>query len=123
MHFRFVQLPFNLAMLEAYAYSNQVHEGEAASTLVQAADLGIAVVASGALYQGNLAQGLPPQLKSALDVDSDAEAAIQFTRSALNLTAALVGMGRKEHVSANLQVARISPLPKERWETLFRREE
>ena len=119
-HFRFVQLPFNLAMLEAYSYGNQIVNGEAASTLVQAAILGIAVVASGTLYQGNLAQGLPPQLKSVLGTDNDAEAAIQFTRSASNLTTALVGMGHKDHVTANLKVATRSPLPRDQWQGLFR---
>jgi aryl-alcohol dehydrogenase-like predicted oxidoreductase len=118
-HFRFVQLPFNLAMLEAYAYGNQIRNGEAGSMLRQVAEYGIAAVASGTLYQGNLTQGLPPQLKSSLGSESDAEAAIQFVRSATNLTAALVGMGRKAHVAGNLKVAERPLVPRERWEALF----
>lgn len=118
-HFRFVQLPFNLAMLEAFAYGNQASNGEAASLLKQAPEYGIAVVGSGTLYQGNLTQGLPPQLKQTLGTNTDAEAAIQFARSATNLTASLVGMGRKEHVVSNLKVAEIPPLPRESWESLF----
>jgi aryl-alcohol dehydrogenase-like predicted oxidoreductase len=119
-HFRFVQLPFNLAMLEAYAYGNQVRDGEAASLLVQAPEFGVAVVASGSLYQGNLAQGLSPQLKTILGADTDAEAAIQFARSATNLTTALVGMGQKQHVDRNLRVGSKQPIPRETWESLFR---
>jgi len=118
-HFRFVQLPFNLAMLEAHAYGNQFCNGNAGSMLHQVVEFGIAAVASGTLYQGNLAHGLPPQLKATLGTDSDAEAAIQFGRSATNLTAALVGMGRKEHVQANLKLAERAPVPRERWEGLF----
>jgi aryl-alcohol dehydrogenase-like predicted oxidoreductase len=118
-HFRFVQLPFNLAMLEAFAYGNQVRNGEAASMLRQASEFGVAVVASATLYQGNLAQGLPPQLKASLGADSDAEAAIQFARSATNLTCALVGMGHKEHVEQNLAIAAKPPLSREAWEGLF----
>jgi aryl-alcohol dehydrogenase-like predicted oxidoreductase len=118
-HFRFVQLPFNLAMLEAYGYGNQVRGGEAASILVQAPQFGVAVVGSGTLYQGNLAQGLPAQLKQTLGAKSDAEAAIQFARSATNLTTSLVGMGRKEHVAANLNVATQPPLTRDQWEGLF----
>lgn len=118
-HFRFVQLPFNLAMPEAFAYGNQAIEGSHASLLAQAPKLGVAVVASGTLSQGNLADGLPPQLKQALGSDSDAEAAIQFSRSATNLTTALVGMGRKQHVDANIRMASVAPLAQESWESLF----
>jgi aryl-alcohol dehydrogenase-like predicted oxidoreductase len=118
-HFRFVQLPFNLSMLEAYSYGNQVRGGEAASLLLQASEFGVAVVGSGTLYQGNLAQGLPSPLKQALGRQVDAEAAIQFARSATNLTTALVGMGRKEHVMANLKVAENPPLAREKWEGMF----
>jgi aryl-alcohol dehydrogenase-like predicted oxidoreductase len=118
-HFRFVQLPFNLAMLEAYGYGNQFRGGEAASLLLQAPEFGVAVVGSGTLYQGNLAQGLPDQLKQTLGVANDAEAAIQFARSATNLATSLVGMGRREHVEANLKVAARPSIPRETWESLF----
>jgi aryl-alcohol dehydrogenase-like predicted oxidoreductase len=119
-HFRFVQLPFNLAMLEAFAYSNQFRDNVPASLLRQASDFGVAVIASGTLYQGNLvAQGLPLQFKSALQARTDAAAAIQFVRSATNLTSALVGMGKKEHVTENLKIAPIPPLPQDKWEALF----
>ncbi|MGZ4813810.1 MAG: aldo/keto reductase [Terriglobales bacterium] len=118
-HFRFVQVPFNLSMLEAYAYSNQTRDGEAAPMLLQAAEFGVAVVASGTLHQGNLTQGLPPQLKATMGAATDAEAAIQFARSATNLSSALVGMGRKEHVEANLKIVGRPPLALEMWEGLF----
>jgi aryl-alcohol dehydrogenase-like predicted oxidoreductase len=118
-HFRFVQLPFNLAMLEAYGYGNQFRDGDAASLLLQAPEFGIAVVGSGTLHQGSLTDGIPSPLKQALGATSDAAAAIQFARSATNLTTSLVGMGRKEHVEANLRVAAQPPFPREQWEGLF----
>jgi aryl-alcohol dehydrogenase-like predicted oxidoreductase len=118
-HFRFVQLPFNLAMLEAFAYGNQVRNGGAASLLQQAPEFGVAVVASGTLYQGNLAQGLPAELKQAMQADTDAEAALQFARSATNLATALVGMGRPEHVISNTRLAARRPIAKGEWESLF----
>jgi len=118
-HFRFVQLPFNLAMLEAFSYGNQMRNGEPASLLKQAPDFRVAVVGSATLYQGNLAQGLPPKLKASLDVENDAQAAIQFARSATNLTCALVGMGSKEHVEQNLRIAAKPPLSQEAWEGMF----
>jgi len=119
-HFRFLQLPFNLGMLEAYAYSNQTRDGQTSSVLRLAAEFGVAIVASGTLYQGNLTHGLPLQLKTALGTGGDAEAAIQFVRSATGITTALVGMGRKEHVEANLATAVQPPLGRETWEALFR---
>ena len=118
-HFRFVQLPFNLAMLEAYGYGNQTRDGEMASLLMQAPKFGVAVVGSGTLSQGSLVQDLPPQLKETLGATSDAEAAIQFARSATNLTTSLVGMGQREHVDANLSVAARPPFARDRWEGLF----
>ena len=53
-HFRFVQLPFNLAMPEAYVLSNQNVEKKNVSLLTAAEHLGIAVVGSATLYQGRL---------------------------------------------------------------------
>jgi aryl-alcohol dehydrogenase-like predicted oxidoreductase len=118
-HFRFVQLPFNLAMLEAYGYGNQARDGQAASLLAQAPHFGVAVVGSGTLSQGNLSRGIPSQLKQTLGAEEDAAAAIQFARSATNLTTSLVGMGRKEHVEVNLKVAAQPPIAKDDWESLF----
>jgi aryl-alcohol dehydrogenase-like predicted oxidoreductase len=120
-HFRFVQLPFNLGMLEAYAYGNQIRQGQAGSMLVQAKELGVAALASGTLSQGNLTEGISPELKRILGASADAEAAIQFVRSAANLTTALVGMGKPEHVTANLRIAHQSPMPQADWEGLFSR--
>jgi aryl-alcohol dehydrogenase-like predicted oxidoreductase len=118
-HFRFVQLPFNLAMLEAFAYGNQARNGQAASLLAQAPEFGVAVVASGSLSQGNLAEGLSPQLKSLFNAGSDAEAAIQFVRSGTNLTTALVGMGQKHHAELNAAIGRKPIFPRVEWEALF----
>jgi len=118
-HFRFVQLPFNLGMLEAYGYSNQARNGEAASLLLQAPEFGVAVVGSGTLYQGNLTRGLPARLKQTLNVSTDSEAAIQFARSANNLTVSLIGMGRAEHVHENLKTVIHPPISREQWEGLF----
>jgi len=120
-HFRLVQLPFNLAMLEAYGYRNQSRDGEAASLLMQAPEFGVAVVGSGTLYQGNLSRRLPSQLKQTLGFDSDSDAAIQFARSATNLTTSLIGMGRKEHVAVNLRTTETPLIPCEQWENLFRK--
>src|SRR3989442_5339389 len=104
-HFRFVQLPFNLAMPEAYGLLNQGLGKEKLSLLSAAAPLGIAVMGSATLYQARLTHGLPYFIGNILKMQSDAENAIQFSRSTPGLTISLVGMGHKEHVAANINPA------------------
>jgi aryl-alcohol dehydrogenase-like predicted oxidoreductase len=119
--FRFIQLPFNLAMPEAYGLINQRTEKEKMSVLSAAARLGIAVMGSATLYQARLAQGLPDFVGRILGMKQDAENAIQFSRSAPGLASSLIGMGRKEHVTANLEPALTNPTPVQDWKRLFTR--
>jgi aryl-alcohol dehydrogenase-like predicted oxidoreductase len=118
-HFRFIQLPFNLGMPEAYAFANQHLEEQAHSPLEVAARSGVAVVGSATLHQGQLAEGLPEFIGQRLGMLNDAENAIQFARSAPGLVTALIGMSRPEHVAANLKVAAKPPTPRAEWEKLF----
>ena len=130
-HFRFVQLPFNLAMPEAYGLANQTlypdlhgkdsNKKEKMSLLAAASRLGIAVIGSATLYQGQLIHGLPEVVQSILSLKSDSENAIQFSRSAPGVTTALIGMGHKEHVAPNLRPALVPPTPVEQWNQLFRK--
>ena len=118
-HLRFLQLPFNLAMPEAYGLANQRFGKEKFSLLSAASKLGIAVVGSATLYQGNLMKGLPEIVGRILGLKTDAQNAIQFSRSAPGLAAALIGMGRKPHVEENLKPALIPPTPQAEWKKLF----
>ena len=72
--FRFIQLPFNLAMPEGIP------------VIEEAQGLGVTVVASASLLQGRIR----PQ------------EAIQFVRSTPGITTALIGMSQVEHVEENL---------------------
>lgn len=118
-HLRFIQLPFNLAMPEAYAFINQSVGKEKLPLLPAAARLGIAVMGSATLYQGHLTHGLPEVVGHILGMKNDAENAIQFSRSAPGLTSSLIGMGHKEHVAANLMPALVPPTSPEEWKRLF----
>ncbi len=118
-HFRFVQLPLNLAMTEAYGLGNQSLRGERGSVLSLADQYGIAVVASATLHQGQLTQGVPEKLKETIGLETDAATAIQFVRSAPSLTTALIGMSRPDHVMENIQVAARPLMTIEEWEGLF----
>jgi len=118
-HFRAVQLPFNLGMPEAFTNANQKIGSRHVSVLAAARELGIAVIGSATLLQGKLAARLPEVVRDILKCESDASAAIQFARSAPGTTSALVGMSRKQHVQANLAVAKSRPSAPAIWESLF----
>jgi aryl-alcohol dehydrogenase-like predicted oxidoreductase len=122
-HFRFVQLPCNLGMTEALTRSNQPL-GEARGPVVGAASkLGITLVASAAMLQGQLSRNLPPFVANALGMKTDAERALQFVRSTPGITTALVGMSRVEHVRANLALVGVEPASQEQFSRLFQRGE
>jgi aryl-alcohol dehydrogenase-like predicted oxidoreductase len=72
--FRFIQLPFNLAMQEGR------------TVIEEAQRLGVTVVTSATLLQGRI----------------EPQRAIQFVRSIPGITTALIGMSRVEHVEENL---------------------
>ena len=84
--FRFIQLPFNMAMPEATTNANETLDGESVTTVDAAQRLGVTVVASASLLQGRI----------------DPQAAIQFAHSNAGITTALIGMSRVQHVEENL---------------------
>lgn len=118
-HCRFVQLPFNLAMPEAFTNPNQPWQGEMLSLFEAAKRAGIAVIGSATLYQARLTQNLPEKIRKKLGSSSDLEAAIQFTRSAPGSTASLIGMSKTEHVAANLEAASKPMVSEQDWLRLF----
>ena len=121
-HFRFVQLPFNLAMTEALTRANQPVLHDPAEPLVQAAEaLGVTLVASASLLQAKMTKGLPAFIADAFGLKTDAERAIQFVRSSPAITTALVGMSRLEHVQANLRLVSEPAATAEQYARLFSR--
>jgi aryl-alcohol dehydrogenase-like predicted oxidoreductase len=119
-HFRFIQLPYNLAMPEALTEPNQEMGTETLSTLDAALNLGISVICSASLFQAQLAQQLPPFVADALKgTETDAQRAIQFVRSTPGVTTALVGMSQIKHVEENMKLARVAPAPTEDFLKLY----
>jgi aryl-alcohol dehydrogenase-like predicted oxidoreductase len=111
-HFRFIQLPLNLAMPEAHVQG----------TAGIAADSGMIVVASATLMQGRLSHDLPDSLEQRFSgLKTDAQRAIQFTRSTPGITTALVGMSQAAHVAENLAIAAVPPLLEDAYFGLFER--
>jgi aryl-alcohol dehydrogenase-like predicted oxidoreductase len=118
--FRFIQLPFNLAMPEAITLVNESINGEPLTVLEAAKALGVTVMASGSMLQGRVARGIPEAVTRALgSLSTDAQTAIQFVRSAPGITTALVGMSRVEHVDENLQLVSIEPLNQSQLRSIF----
>ena len=118
-HFRFVQLPFNLAMPEALTLPNQSCAGHRVPMNRAAMELDITLVGSASLMQGSLASGLPDFVGDVLGFKSDLHRALQFARSAPGITTALVGMSRPEHVRQNGEITGTPPTPLDQFLRLF----
>lgn len=109
-HFRYVQLPYNLMMTEAFALQNQQVSDAFYSPTQAAAELGLTVITSATLKQGTLVGPFMAELAPFFpEADTDAQRAIQFARSSPGVTSALVGMGQPAHVQENLALAAIPP--------------
>jgi aryl-alcohol dehydrogenase-like predicted oxidoreductase len=118
--FRFIQLPFNLAMPEAFLFENQAVEGQVYSTIGAANKLGVSVMCSASILQGKLAQNLPPHLNKILgSLKTDAQTSLQFVRSTPGVTTALIGMSSENHVEENMELAKIEPVSEETYAQMF----
>jgi len=122
-HFRAVQLPFNLALPEAFTVPNQPLGADRVALLRAAHEFGLTVMASASLLQARLAGRLPDELRAVLNggLRHDAQRSLQFVRSAPGLTTALVGMSNPAHVAENLALAELPPLTQAQFLGLFSR--
>jgi aryl-alcohol dehydrogenase-like predicted oxidoreductase len=119
-HFKVIQLPLNLGMTEALSLSNQQLDGKQLTALEAAQALGLAVVCSASVLQGQLTRNLPPIISDTFTgLKTDGQRALQFVRSTPGVTTALVGMKQLSHVEENLEVARIAPASWEQYSKLF----
>jgi aryl-alcohol dehydrogenase-like predicted oxidoreductase len=107
---RYVQLPYNLFMTEAYAFENQ-QLGEAFMSAIEvASELGLTVMVSAPLMQGRLAVIDSPKITAAFpDLQSKVQRALQFVRSTSGVCTALIGMKDVAHVAENLALADMPP--------------
>jgi len=105
-HFHFIQVPVNLAMTEVVRAPTQSTNGANSGLLDTAKELGVSVIASASLMQGQLTQGLPDGVRSLFpDLTTDAQRAIAFVRS-LPVATALVGMRSIQHLEENIAAGR-----------------
>jgi len=112
-HFRVVQLPYNLAMTEAFTEPTQPSGREPVSLLEAARKLDVYVMTSASIYQGQLVRNLPPVLAEVMPgLTTDAQRALQFARSTPGVGTALVGMKSDAHVTEAAGLAHVAPV---RW--------
>jgi len=102
--FRFIQLPFNMYLDQAFMLKNQTIDGNDVSILDAARNYDIGVFTSVPLMQGKLlAPGVMPEFDDLIP----SLRALQFIRSTPGVLAPLVGHKSKEHVSENLEIMKI----------------
>jgi len=117
--FKFIQLPHNLAMPEAYLMPNQSARGNAVSAIQAASDLGVSVMISGSILQGKLVHSVPLHLRETFGGTTDAQTSLQFVRSTPGVMTALVGMSSVNHVEENMALRKTAPTSEEDFRTLF----
>ena len=120
-HFKVIQLPFNLGMPEALIKKNQKVDGETLTSLETTEKLGVSVMCSASVLQGQLTRNLPERISDVFDgLSNDAHRALQFVRSAPGVSVALVGMKQVAHVEENLKLAHVPPAPWEQFSKIFK---
>ncbi|MDH5568890.1 MAG: aldo/keto reductase, partial [Nitrosopumilus sp.] len=116
--FRFIQLPFNMHYDQALLGKNQIVNDRQVSILEAAASLGIGVFASVPFMQGRLlAPGVIPEFDDLIP----SLRALQFIRSSPGVLAPLVGQKTFEHVSENLEIMKIPPIPEDEFLILVKK--
>ena len=109
-HLRALQLPYGLARGDGAVLASQLGpDGKSRAILESLRDTGTAVFASAPLYGGRLVGHVPAFVRDAFpEAQSDATAALQFTRSTAAVTCAVVGMRDAAHVAENMGLAQVS---------------
>ncbi|MDR3345929.1 MAG: aldo/keto reductase [Campylobacteraceae bacterium] len=125
-HFKYIQLPFNIAKTEGYRVKNQKMKDGCYYTLLDAArKLTLGVIGSSSLLAMNLFKSsFKPEVGYLLDKDmrlaSDIELALQFVRSTKGIITSLFSSKASEHVRSNLNIANINAAPASRYDLLYR---
>ena len=119
-----IQLPFNVAMADAFTRRNQRSPGddsEPVSTLELAHEAGLSVVTSASIGQGDLAVegAIPADIDATLAGETPAQRALNFARSAPGVTSSLVGTSDLDHVRENVAAGTFDPLGASAFDAVF----
>jgi len=118
--FRFIQLPYNMYLDQAYMLKNQksIEEPDSVSILHAAQENKIGVFSSVPLMQGRLlAPGVIPEF---VDLKPSLRA-LQFIRSTPGILAPLVGHKTESHVIENLEIVKNPPLNEDEFKNTVKK--
>ncbi|MHB1676753.1 MAG: aldo/keto reductase [Sulfuriferula sp.] len=123
--FKVVQMPFNQVMQEGFTrFSQTTGQGNVASSIQAAHQLGIYLMASHTLFKGHLAnQAMDPVIQAMPMLQNHAQRALQFNRSTPGVGTSLVGISTPAHLQDVLAVARVAPLEKKAYLQMYQRTE
>jgi len=116
--FRFIQLPFNLVLDQAYMLKNHNVDGKTVSALEAAQKFNLGVFTSVPLMQGKL---LTVDTVPKFGNSSTSVSLLQFVRSTPGITAPLIGHKLESHVKENMDVMKIPPLSDLEFNDLVKR--
>ncbi len=116
--FRFIQLPFNLMLDQAYMIKNHGVDGKTVSALEAAQKFNLGVFTSVPLMQGKL---LTTNANSEIGNSSTSVQLLQFVRSTPGITAPLIGHKSESHVKENMDVMKIPPLSELEFNDLLKK--
>ncbi len=122
-HFKFVQIPYNLAKPHAYSYTNQQLDDGLFYSMFQATQkLGIHVVTSSSFLRMNLFKRPFNNTIRALlgeEAMSDLHRALQFGRSPDFVTSALFSSKDVEHMKHNMEVIEFKKAAPQNYAKIF----
>jgi len=115
--FRFIQLPFNLMLDQAYLTKNHSVNGKTISLLEAAQAFNLGVFTSVPLLQGKL---LTANVIPEFGDYSTSVRLLQFVRSTPGVTAPLIGQKSESHVTENMDIMKIPPLSESEFNELLK---
>jgi len=124
-HFKYLQMPFNIAKTNAYSVTNQkMSDGNMYTPLQVAHKLGLGVMSSSSLLQMHLfKKPFKPEVGYLLDSEmvlkSDVDLALQFVRSTKGIVTSLFSSKEPEHVTCNLSIASIPAVKNAKYNLLY----
>ena len=116
--FRFIQLPFNLMLDQAYMIKNHGVDGKTVSALEAAQKFNLGVFTSVPLMQGKL---LTTNIIPEFGNSSVSVRLLQFVRSTPGITAPLIGHKSESHVKENMDIMKIPPLSELEFNDLLKK--
>ena len=116
--FRFIQLPFNLMLDQAYLTKNHSVNGKTISLLEAAQAFNLGVFTSVPLLQGKL---LTANVIPEFGDYSTSVRLLQFVRSTPGVTAPLIGQKSESHVTENMNIMKIPPLSESEFNELLKK--